>query len=100
MCALPHAAVAAAHQRDRVCRVRLQIPVPNMQKIIMAIDEEYLVLEYLIMWPSTVDNSTALMFPETFRAPHLRHLMLFGFTLPHQQEGTLLANFRALFSAF
>ena len=74
--------ILALGKRDRVCRVRLQMPVPNMQKIIMAIDEEYPVLEYLIMWPSTADNSAALMFPETFRAPHLRHLMLFGFTLP------------------
>ena len=74
--------ILALWKRDRVCRIRLQMPVPNMQKIIMAIDEEYPVLEYLIMWPSTADNSAALMFPETFRAPHLRHLMLFGFTLP------------------
>jgi hypothetical protein len=49
------------------------------------------VLEYLIMVPSTEDNSPTLMPPETtaalmlsgtFQAPHLRHLLLMGFALP------------------
>ncbi|KAF8469437.1 hypothetical protein DFH94DRAFT_224513 [Russula ochroleuca] len=48
----------------------------------MAIDEEYPVLEYLIMAQSSEDHSTALVLPETFQAPHLRHLMLLGFALP------------------
>ena len=74
--------ILALGERDRVCRVRFQLPVPNMQKVIMAVDEEYPVLEYLIMWASTADNSAALMFPESFQAPHLHHLMLFGFSLP------------------
>jgi hypothetical protein len=45
-------------------------------------DEEYPVLEYLIMGPSPEENSTALMLPETLQAPHLRHLLLKGFALP------------------
>jgi hypothetical protein len=47
----------------------------------MAIDGEYPVLEYLVMWPSEIDSS-ALILPETFQAPHLRHLLLIRFALP------------------
>ena len=72
--------IVALEQRDRVRRVRLGVPLPNLQKLIMAMDEEYSVLEYLIMGHSA-DDSTALMLPE-FQAPHLRHLMLIGFALP------------------
>ena len=73
--------ILALEQRDRVRRVRLQVPVPNMQKLIMAVDEEYPVLEHLTMVPSTEDKSTALVLPETLQAPHLRHLSLRGFDL-------------------
>ena len=69
-------------ERDRVCRVRLQIPVPNLRKLIIAIDGEYPVLEYLIFGPSTYDSHMALMLPETLQAPHLRHLALEGFVFP------------------
>jgi hypothetical protein len=75
----------ALEQRDRICRIRFQMPVlrgPNVQRLIMAINEEYPVLEYLIMLPSTDDNSAALTLPETLQAPHLRHLALRGFVLP------------------
>ena len=72
--------VVALEQRDRVRRVRLAVPLPNLEKLIMAIDGEYPVLEYLIMGQSA-DDSTALMLPG-FQAPHLRHLMLLGFALP------------------
>jgi len=44
----------------------------------MAIDEEFPILEYLIVYPSTED-STASMLPETFQAPQ-RHVLLRGFT--------------------
>jgi hypothetical protein len=68
--------------RDRVHRIRLQIPVLRLQKLIMAIDEEYPVLEYLILAPSKKETSTTLMLPERFQAPHLHHLTLLGFVLP------------------
>jgi hypothetical protein len=68
--------------RDRVRRVRLSMPVPNLQKFIMAINEEYPVLEYLIMGPLADNDRTALVLPETLQAPHLRHLSLGGFVLP------------------
>ena len=70
-------------QRDRVRRVRLHLPVSNLRKLIMAFDDEYPVLEYLIFGPSIEDNNiNALMLPETLQAPHLRHLSLEGFVLP------------------
>jgi hypothetical protein len=74
--------ILALKQRDRVCRVRIWMPVPNLQKIIMAMEEEYPVMVYLILGPSTNDNSTALMLPETLQAPRLCHLLLTGFALP------------------
>ena len=74
--------ILALEQRDRVRRVRLEMPLPNLRKVIMAIDEEYPVLEYLIMAPWPADATTALMLPETLQAPHLRRLVLSGFVIP------------------
>ena len=74
--------ILALRQRHRVRRIRFRIPIPDLQKFIVAIDEEYPVLEFLIMMPSTEDNGTAMVLPETFQAPHLHHLMLEGFVLP------------------
>ena len=66
-------------QSERVLRVRLRMPVPILQKLIMVIDEQYPVLEYLIMMPPPGQETAALTFPETFQASHLRHLVLVGF---------------------
>jgi hypothetical protein len=71
--------IAALGRRDLVRRIRLGIPLPNLQKLIMDIDEEYPVLEYLIIVGE--EHNTALMLPETFQAPRLRHLTLRGFAL-------------------
>ena len=71
----------ALEQRHRVCHLRLTFPVQNLQKLVMAIDEEFPILEYLIVYPPEKD-STALMLPETLQAPHLRHLMLGYFACP------------------
>ena len=68
----------ALEQRHRVRHLRLILPVQNLQKLLMAIDEEFPILEYLIMEPSLKDN-TALMLPGTLQAPHLRYLALQGF---------------------
>jgi hypothetical protein len=72
----------ALELRDRVRRVRIGAPVSKLQKLIMAMDQEYPVLEYLIMMIPTEDESTALMLPETLQAPRLRNLLLRGFVLP------------------
>ena len=71
----------ALEQRHRVRHLRLFFPVRTLQKLVMAIDGEFPILEYLIVDPLTKDNTT-LVLPETFQAPHLRHLALSGFTCP------------------
>ena len=73
----------ALEQRHRVRHLRLLLPVQNLQKLVMAIDEEFPVLEYLIVWHYLLkDNTAQVMLPETLQAPHLRHLMLGGLACP------------------
>jgi hypothetical protein len=74
-------AILALKQRDRVRRVRLRMPATNLQKLIVAMDEEYPILEFLVI-VRFKDNSATLTFPETFQTTHLHHLMLAGFALP------------------
>jgi hypothetical protein len=54
----------------------------RLQRLIMAMDEEYLILEYLVISSRSRDKGTALIYPETLQAPHLLHLTLLGFALP------------------
>ena len=83
-------AILALQKRDRVRRVRLRMPVAGQQRLIAAMDDEYPVLEYLVIGLLIEDTSTILMFPERLRAPRLRHLTLRGFALP--VESQLLAG--------
>ena len=69
-------------QRDRVRCVRLQLPVTSLQKIIRTIEDEYPILEYLFIMHPDQDVSSILIFPETFQAPHLRHIILNDFAFP------------------
>ena len=50
----------------------------------MAMDEEYPILESLVIARQTEieGGSTSLVFSETFQAPHLRQLVMNGFALP------------------
>jgi hypothetical protein len=70
------AIIFALAQRDRVRRIRFYIPVPKLQKLFMAIDGEYPILEYLILAVPPEDKSTILTLPETLHTPHLRHLAI------------------------
>ena len=74
--------ILALKQHNRVRRVRIRIFASKLQKLVVAIDGEYPVLEYLILHPPKQDKSTALMLPKALQAPRLRHLMLKGFALP------------------
>jgi hypothetical protein len=76
------AMIFALKQRDRIRRVRVQ--ALDMQKFAMVMEEEYPILECLIMEPSTEDEEDCmpLVFPTTFQAPRLRHLVLISFDLP------------------
>ena len=77
--------ILALEQRDRVRRIRLQIAVLNLPKFITSVDEEYPMLEYLVMGSSN-NRGTTLMLPETLQAPHLRHLLLHEFVLPIRSQ--------------
>jgi hypothetical protein len=70
------AIILALAQRDRVRRIRVGVPVLKLQKLIMAIDGEYPILEYLILGDPPEDKSTVLPLPETLQTPHLRHLTI------------------------
>jgi hypothetical protein len=73
--------ILALKERDRVRCVRLGMPITNLQKLFLAINEEYPILEYLVIVPSIYD-SAAMVLPEAIQAPRLRHLALAGFALP------------------
>ena len=75
------AILLALEQRHRVRHLRLCFPVQDLRKLVMAIDEEFPILEYLVVQPLKKDNMT-LMLPETFQAPNLHHLMLSDFACP------------------
>jgi hypothetical protein len=70
------AIILALEQRDRVRRIRFYLPVLQLQKLIMAIDGEYPILEYLILTDLPEDKSTVLILPETLETPHLRQLVI------------------------
>ena len=75
------AIILALEQRDRVRCIRFNFPVLKLQKLIMAINGEYPILEYLISGETPGDKSTVLILPETPQSPHLRHLA-FGCSIP------------------
>jgi hypothetical protein len=74
-------AILALKQYDRVRGVFFQISVTNKQNLIAAMDDEYPMLEYLIILDPVGMNAISLL-RETFQAPHLRRLLLGGFALP------------------
>ena len=71
----------ALQHRDRVRRIRLRMPLLNLQKLVLAVDDEFPMLEYLYIAPPTKCSSW-LILPDTFQAPHLRHLVLTNFNFP------------------
>ena len=74
--------ILALKQHDRVRRVRLGNTCDIVQKLIVAMDEECPILEFLYISRPIEDNTTILRFPESFQAPHLRYLSLDSFALP------------------
>ena len=74
--------IFALKHRDRVLRIRLFVPTRSQQKFLAVMDEEFPILEYLIIGFPKEDDSTILVLPETLQAPHLRLLRLRGFVLP------------------
>ena len=70
------AIILALAQRDRVRRIRLMIPALKLQKLIVAMDGEYPILECLFLVDLHGDKNTVLILPETLETPHLRHLFI------------------------
>jgi len=65
----------ALQHRHRVRRIRLEMPVPNLQKLAAAMVEEFPMLGFLYITAPTKGDAS-LVLPQTFQAPHLRHLVL------------------------
>ena len=83
----------ALQHRDRVRCIRLEIPISKLQRLVNAFDREFPILEYLyIHHQPTFEFSTNLIFPGTFRTPHLRHLLLMKLAI--LIGSTLLLNMR------
>ena len=79
--------IFALQHRDRVRRIRVIKPIPILQKLIIALDGEFPILEFLLIWhqryyrPVTTPI-TNFNLPDTFRAPHLHRLLLDNFANP------------------
>jgi len=71
----------ALRHHHRVRRIRLSMPVSNLQKVLEALDNEFPILEWLYIRPP-VDQNMSLTLPKLFRAPQLRHLKLSNFAFP------------------
>jgi hypothetical protein len=71
----------ALQHRDRVRRVNLRMPLPRLQKLITALDDEFPMLEYLYIAPPT-KHDTLLVLPTTLLAPQLRLLIMNHFASP------------------
>jgi len=63
----------ALQHRDRVQGIYLHLPVPTLERLIIAIDNEFPALEYIDIGPPTKHDSH-LTLPLTFEAPPLRRL--------------------------
>ena len=81
--------ILALKQRDRVRRVRLRMDVAKLEKLTEAIDEEYPILECLVIAREIKTLTAATTLPETLQTPHLRHLDLGGFAPPRLLMNTV-----------
>ncbi|KAI9442017.1 hypothetical protein F5148DRAFT_811492 [Russula earlei] len=73
----------ALRHRNRVRRIRLMMPVANLQKLVAAIDDEFPMLEFLFVDAHTEGGaSSSLTLPEAFCAPCLCHFTSMNFNLP------------------
>ena len=78
--------ILSLQHRDRVRRIRFLKPIPTLQKLIIALDGEFPILEYLLIQHEAyqrprIEHNTILSLPDSFRAPYLRHLVLMSFTI-------------------
>ena len=95
--------ILALKHSERVRRIRLLKPIPTLQRIIIALDGEYPILEFLSIEHQrfhrpVVENIPNLNFPETFRAPYLHQLVIKNFATPIESpQLTSMGNLVTLF---
>jgi hypothetical protein len=82
--------------RDRIRRINLRMPAQNLHKVLTTIDNEFPILEDLMLMPLPYPN-TNLVLPRTFQAPQLRRLMssnfgLIGFPLLSTATGIVVLS--------
>jgi hypothetical protein len=70
--------VLALQHRNRVRRIRIQMPGLDWPRLALAIDGEFPMLEYLYLGLL----SEYLILPETFQTPQLRHVVTMGIGFP------------------
>jgi len=75
---------------DRVLRIRLRMPVANLKNLIVAMDREFPILEFLYIG-SPNKHKTTLILPKTLEAPHLLHIGLENFAFSIQSSLLLAA---------
>ena len=68
-------------RRRRVRHIRLCLSSSSLRKLVVAINGEFPILESLGINPLNNDGQS-LALPDTFKAPHLRHLALGNMTSP------------------
>jgi hypothetical protein len=79
----------ALSHRDRVRDIRLDLPASTLRKFVTTMDKQFPILARMYVecrpddFPRTwQDESTIPVFPGTFQAPNLRHLVLSTASLP------------------
>src|SRR6266403_4951712 len=76
----------ALRHRDCVRRVRIMRSVSILQNLVISLDGEFPILEYLFIecqryTKPGIEPNTSLNTPETFSTPNLCHLVLMNFTI-------------------
>ena len=95
--------ILALQHRDRVRRIRIIKPTPILQKLVISLHGEFPILEFLFIWHQRyylpmIEQITNLNLPETFRAPHLRQLLLKNLATPIESpQLTTMGNLVTLF---
>jgi hypothetical protein len=79
--------IFALQHRHRVRRIRLRGSIPILQRLINILNGEFPILENLYIGHQKYlrpifERDMSLNLPESFRAPHLRHLLLMSFVIP------------------
>ena len=91
--------ILALQHRDRVRRIRIRKSTSILQRLVIALGGEFPILEYVLISNRQfirplIDLIPNLKFPETFRAPHLRRLLVDNFATPI--ESPQLMSMRSL----